>query len=447
MSVAFLVYHGAEKDSRRKSNSFDWNSNAGAYMVMDCLRRAGIEVGFCSPETAHQHKVVLVSLTSTFDVLNLVHAVGRLSTWHKRSFRVVVGGFGAQNVTPLRHYVDHAVFGRAEGFVADLVAALLKGRDFVHPSVMNLEAGLHPVVFGQADQLYQHELATQPKPYLESEIGCPRRCMFCHFTFARRHLKSHDKTFQGSWAWASKEVVFNRLLTDSPLKGRTRTALDGLSERLRFAFNKPYSDATILRTLKEVSLRWLGDAAWLKVYLIGSFPTESADDLASFEDTIRRVEAPGKAVYLTFHATPFRPSPLTPSAYLPATLATNWNAKSEPGRRDIIRTEKVRANWSMTMEGPFSHLQSLVVERATPDSDPLINTLVFSAKLQQLRGPHKIEALERRFDLGQYLREYHTSEQLPTWYLTSYTPPELVKKMARNLKARLGMPEAPCPNS
>ena len=437
-AVAFLVYAPQDKTSRRKSNSFDWNSNAGAYMVMDCLRRAGIEVVFCSPETAHHHKVVLISLTSTFDVWNLIRATARLTTWRKRSFRAVVGGFGAQNITPLRHYVDVAVFGRAEAFIVDLVRAQLKGRDFKHPSVMNLEAGLHPVMVAQAPGLYPHELPTQPTAYREIEIGCPRRCLFCHYSFARRHLKSHDKGFQGAWNWGSKEVLFNRVLEDCDLNQMVRTALDGLSEKLRMAFNKPYSDELIRETTRELSLRWKGKLAWLKVYLIGSYPSEGPEDLERFEELIRSLEAPGKPVYFTFHATPFRPSPLTPSAYLPANIGFGWH---QMGGRKIIKTDQLRATWSATMEGPFAHLQSLIVERALPETDEIINAALFNTKLAGMRAAQRIEALGRNFNLAPYLREYRTGEELPASYLNSYTPSATVKKMARKLKAKLGMPE------
>ena len=103
MSIAFLVYPAEDKPGRRKNKSFDWTTNAGAYMVIDVLRRSGRDVKFCSPESAKEHDIVLVSLTSTFDVYNFIRAVGRKKSWRKRDFTVVVGGFGLQNVVPLRH--------------------------------------------------------------------------------------------------------------------------------------------------------------------------------------------------------------------------------------------------------------------------------------------------------------------------------------------------------
>ena len=87
--VAFLVYGGKEKPGCRKSTSFDWMGNIGAYMVIDCLRRAGVTVGFCSPANAHEYKIILASFTSQFDTFNFIRAVGKLPSWRKRRFRVV----------------------------------------------------------------------------------------------------------------------------------------------------------------------------------------------------------------------------------------------------------------------------------------------------------------------------------------------------------------------
>jgi hypothetical protein len=123
---AFLVY--APLRQRREDNSFDGNDNIGAKVIADVLTRAGLRVGYVTPESAHTVPLVLISLTSTNDVYALLACVALRADWQpgKRTFKVLAGGFGMQNPTPIRHYVDYAAFGRAhlwvEGIVRDILA-------------------------------------------------------------------------------------------------------------------------------------------------------------------------------------------------------------------------------------------------------------------------------------------------------------------------------------
>ena len=438
--VAFLVYGGPDKQGFRKSASFDWLGNIGAYMVIDCLRRSGIEVGFCSPATAHEHKVVLASFTSSFDTYNFLRAVAKVPSWRTRKFRVIAGGFGLQNVYPIRKLIDYAVFGRCESFIAAMVQAALGGKDYTHESVMALENEVKEVVLGQAEGLYPHELDTQPIKYQEMEIGCPRRCLFCHYSFARKRLTSNKEMFRGALGWTSKEVLFDRLLQDSNMKGMTRTALDGFSERLRLAFHKPIPNRIVKETLEQISLKWQGKTAWLKLYQIGSMPTETGDDRREFVELINSCDCRGKRIRIDVHVTPFRPSALTPAGYLPVDLGYNWRRVTST---NIAKKPNLEVFYTPTIETCFAHLKELIVIRATEESDEILEAICFDRALEKLPAEGRPRALSKHFDLTPYLREYHTEEKLPTWYLSGHVPDEQVRALARKLKADLGMPELP----
>ena len=438
--TAFLVYGGPDKPGFRKSASFDWLGNIGAYMVIDCLRRAGIEVGFCSPLTAHEHKVVLVSFTSSFDTYNFLRAVAKVPSWRSRKFRVIAGGFGLQNVYPLRKFIDYAVFGRCESFISGMVKSVLEGRDYTHESVMALEDGVKRVVLGQAVGLYPHELDTQPIKYQEMEIGCPRRCLFCHYSFARKRLTSNKEMFRGALGWTSKEVLFDRLLQDSNLKGMTRTALDGFSERLRLAFHKPITDKMIKETIEKLSTTWDGSSVWLKLYQIWSLPTETEDDRRQFGELINSCECEGKKVRIQIHVTPFRPSALTPAAYLPVDIGFSWRRIAST---NIAHKPNLEVFFTPTIESSYSHLRDCIVTRATEDSDEIIDTICFNRALEKISAEARPRVISKHFDLSPYMREYHTEEQLPTWYLNGHVPDDQVRALARKLKADLGIPEKP----
>src|SRR3990167_4353774 len=136
--IAFLVY--APLKQRRTDNSFEGNDNIGAKIIEDVLKRAGFVVGRCSPETAHEWELVLVSFTSTYDVLSFYHQVALRPDWQsgKRQFKVLAGGFGMQNPIPIRRYVDYAAFGRAHEWIVGIVDTILGGGIPAHPSVMCL---------------------------------------------------------------------------------------------------------------------------------------------------------------------------------------------------------------------------------------------------------------------------------------------------------------------
>lgn len=151
--MAFLIY--APLKERRKNNSFIGNGNIGALVVKDMLQKSGYDVGWCVDDTAHKYDIVLVSLTSTHDVFALYRAVAPLSTWqrNKRTFSVWAGGFGMQNPTAVREYIDWAFFGRVDDWLCDIAAQLIAGGYAEHKSLMDMRT-MNNVEIAQATKLY-----------------------------------------------------------------------------------------------------------------------------------------------------------------------------------------------------------------------------------------------------------------------------------------------------
>lgn len=76
--IAFLVYLPLKQ--RRSNNSFVGNGNTGAMVVESVLIDNGLDVGRCTPETAHKQDIVLVSFTSNYDVVSFYKAVALRNT-------------------------------------------------------------------------------------------------------------------------------------------------------------------------------------------------------------------------------------------------------------------------------------------------------------------------------------------------------------------------------
>lgn len=437
MNIAFLVFKKFFCDSNRKNKSFDGQSNIGAYIIKDVLERNGYKVDFCSPETACKFNIVLISLTSSYDVLNLLKSVIPLSKWKNRKFKVIIGGAGVQNITALREYIDYAVFGRGENIICDLIYKIKKGKEFIHKSVINFSMGITNVKMSQAMKLYPHEIDIYPKKYKEKVIGCNKKCLFCHYSFAREilYLNSNIYDFPIEYMEQAKEMLFVDLLKSNIAKKKIRTAIDGQSERLRNCFNKRISNELIKRTIETISLQNKNNKIWLYIYTIGGYPTEAECDREEIKEVLNSCNLKGGKVFINFHVSRFRPSPLTPSAYLPIDFSFDWKTCNYK----IVEKENLIATFDYSRESLFHYFCQLFVERATAETDDIIKTILFSKKLNKMKVKQKFRAIINKFDITQYVREYSTEEKLPTWYLESYIPNEKIKKMANILKKRLGL--------
>lgn len=456
--IGWLIYEGKYKLSRGKSASFLGQGNIGALVVFDILRRAGFECVPCVPRDAHRFDVVAFSMTSSFDYFNFLGAVGKLPDWQpgRRTFKVIAGGAGLNNALPLSDYVDYAGYGRAEPFIVELVADAFAGRPSKSPHVMNLPE-IRPVTYAQVDQLYEHEVAVpavRGGKWCEQNIGCHRCCFFCFYRYSRKFVSGRE-TYQysaedapggGMQIELTMFDVIDRWHGEWP---RLLTAADGSSERLRFAFNKKISRAMIGEVGRHIADVWTltrGHTPEKRlrcmVYNIANLPTETDEDRAQLPADLVHAAPAGRVTYV-IHSTPFRPSPLTPSAYLPVALFPAH--RLQPGESKLLEKEgNTQVFVSGTQESPLSQLMSLIVERAVdPDlSRRIFAAMLFSKDYRRLKTwREKLRALSGWFELGDYLRGYSLDEKLPTWYLGSYTKLTTVRRQAKRLKESLGLLE------
>lgn len=421
IEVAFLAYYPEKQ--RQKNNSFEGNYNIGANVIIDVLRRIGIPCGLCTPDTAKGYRVVLVSLTSDYDCIAFYRAVALLPSWQpgKRRFVVVAGGAGLQNPTTIRRYIDYAVFGRAEGIAGDLVGSVLGGGDFQHESVMRLP-DIHPVKLIQAKETYPHDIEIGAgRPWREDFIGCPNKCLFCHYTWARRRVGAGTYYQGGLTENKSAEVLWKDIPKIGKKQGRIRSAIDGFSERLRMAYGKRITNDEIVSAINHLG-SFPGNTVVL-AYNISNMPHETEDDRQELYATIRRA-SPAHRVILVLQSTPFRPSLLTPMQWCPVSLQP---ATSDLSASVIHDAPNLRAIHSFSNESPWSQLETVIVSRAAPQTDKLFHAICFHPKLKSGTARHKIGLVQRSFDLAPYLRAYSEGEKHPAWFLSSYTPDDKLR--------------------
>lgn len=425
---SFLVFGPLRQ--RRSNNSFDGNDNIGAKVIKDVLIRNGVEVGYCSPATAKDYQLVLVSLTSTYDVYAFYQSIALLPSWqpNERQFKVLGGGFGIQNPTAIRHYIDYAAFGRAESWISSIVKGILGGNEVLqHDSLMHLP-DMHHVKIAQADQLYPHKVGD----YQEAFTGCPLKCKFCHFTFARKHQGPDgaygeyvQTTLTGG---GTPELTWDQLFTWGEKAGRIRVAIDGFSERLRYIYGKRISCDDIVEGIEAIGQ--YGGITTLLVYNIANFPTEADEDRQELYQILRRAN-PDDRVILVLQSTPFRPSLATPMQWEPVALFPDWSKR----RTEVIdERSNFRAVHSFTLETPWSHLMSVIAERATPDTDELFHNICFAPQLQRGKHSRRLKIVQDNYNLTPYVKEYDFDEDHPAWFLESYIDNSVIKKMARKMR-------------
>jgi len=432
--VAFLVYKPLKQ--RRKNNSFDGNDNIGALVIIDALNCGGIDVGFCSPETAHNFRIVLVSLTSTYDVIAFYKSVAIMPQWQKskRAFKVVAGGFGMQNPITIRNYIDYAVFGRAHDFICKIIDLLLGGGCVQHESVMCLP-DIHNVKIAQAP-LYENKIHFKGGVWREAFTGCPRKCKFCYFTWSRKSTQNSCDYSQSILTdGKSPELTWDQMMLIEKKAGRIRSAIDGFSERLRFAYGKKISNTDIINGIEHLG-SFGGNATVLTAYNISNMPRENESDRLELYETIARAK-PKTRVILVLQSTPFRPSLATPMQHCEVSL---YPATSSLSASVIFDSPKLRAMHSFSNESPYSQLETVIIERATEATDKLFYAICFSPRLKSLSSKEAISVIKKNFDLTQYLRRYDPEEKHPAWFLNGYISRDKIINISKKMELKMAAP-------
>ena len=402
--VAILVYKPLRK--KRKDNSFDGNSNIGAHVINDVLINNGMAVSHCSPSSASKFKVVLISLTSTFDLFAFYKSVSLLPSWKKgvRSFVVICGGFGVQNPTTIRDYIDYAVFGRAEKFIHEMVTAIIDRKGYDRNSVLDIDK-MNFVEYEQTDMLYPDTVRCGKLDFNETFIGCKNKCKFCHYTWARKHLGTSEEYINETLAGSiSPELTWKQLIKTEGKLGRVRSAIDGFSERLRFKYGKRITNDDVIAGIERLGA--YGGNTVCILYNISNMPTETDEDAQEFYELMAKAK-PESRVIIVLHSTPFRPSLITPMQWEPAKLLPNWSSKAASV---VFDSDKLRVVHSTGNEAPYSHLMSLVAERANNDSDALFKAMCFHPALQKGRSEYRVRIIAKSFDISRYTKRYDVGD-------------------------------------
>lgn len=385
----------------------------------------------------NHHDLVLVSIPSSGQIID-VYKLAVAHGWDKRRCKIIVGGYGVQNVNLLRGYIDYAFFGRAHDCLSDIIDGIMQGGvpDGLRDHMIDVSAP-HVVRFRQAPLM-------DNTVFREEFTGCPLKCKFCHYTYARKFDgKTSGYTQSLLTGGSSDEVLYADIPGFTDKRGRIRTAIDGFSERIRYLYGKRISNDLIVQGIDH-----LGDIAQDKyhvdmfgghemnrrtvmtVYNICNFPYETADDEQEFIDNVQRANPKSRVIFI-LHSTPFRASPATPMQWERVQIFPDWSARRE---KMICDRKNLLVKYSYTLEGPWSQLLAAICERAREEDDAAKAAISFRSSK---RAADKARAFIDRHDLSHHIGEHDIAGPPPgAWYLRSYLSDAQIAKIATKMRAK-----------
>lgn len=438
--------------------SYNARAWPGLEMIIDAVRRGGIDVVHCGADTVSKYKVVLVSITSACDWFPFVKE--RLK-WPKTAKPVViVAGAGVANIRPFLRWADIFYFGRAEQDIASLVRATLIGERFDSPHVA-YSADFKPekrYEFNKGQVPYPHTVTlSNGKKWGELSYGCQRKCLFCGYTWHRNHVGGlQNEAGAGDVLWASsgEKTMFELDLADADTWGFPRLrilGLDGFSERLRRMVNKPITSDMLTKVISALG-RAKAKPNRLKFYNIVGYPTETTDDWRELKEDIRR----GDSVFetgihpswgLEIHCTPFRAMPGTPLALWPMAYE-NFRGKIANVLADgdckhhksvFLIGKRCWVCESTGTESLGSVMPDVLALRGTEDDSELVARLSSFTKFWSGPLAFKIAVIEKHFDIPRLMGTL-TWDTLPTRYLIPDTQIPLFDRLDRVARKRAGRP-------
>ena len=416
-----------------KNECMDTRQFVGLRVIIDALRRAGYETEWAGAATVHEYDVVLVSLTADCDWWPWIQE--RL-TWRRGSYKVIVGGAGVLHVTPFTRFADYFSLGRGEESIVNLVRKL-DGKEAEPDDSIIESATFSPdnvYHIRQTDEVYPHriELSNNKNGFLEGAIGCNHRCLFCGYTWQRKFVSTKkyyqmDDSLFGNIADRERAMLDIKEDPESVDFSKLRTtAIDGMSERLRYMVNKRISREMMADFIR---LMLASDAKphQIKFYNIVGYPTETEDDWREYLETLKEADTDAKKEKqwsIVLHSTPFRAMPATPLACAPM---------SKKNYRGIIGStlgKGLKGNiifqgcgiWSvesMGTDGLSTVELSALAHRGSESDSENIAKLCATKKFWAASSAVKEATLEKYFDMD-YLFSEFTPDTLPSRYLRSY---------------------------
>ena len=387
MKIGIYVFTDAikERKTKKREGYFDGQNYIGLRYIVSQIEPVH-EIVYVSKDTINTVDMVLISLTSYYDVINIINELyGK-----KITAKVVVGGAGYNNVGLLRDIVDIGTVGRGENKINQIIAGEhIDGLyykddnyDLSKPiKIMPLET------FIEIDDNYVGR-------YCEQSIGCQRKCFFCEYSWKHKWTKKDTGYHSGL---LNRETLFQDVDWTSYKNKDLVTAIDGATELTRYIVNKPIKTSEITDKLLEI-YDAPKDYVSLKLYCLLGSPFETRFEPEETVEAIIKARKDSNHRCNVLMVSPhFMPMPFTPMECEPV----NWiNFRDEIKNYDWEKFGKgninVYWNWSLA-SSPLSAAEATILNRADVDDAPKIKAILCTSKYKSLSAVQKRKVLEKYF--------------------------------------------------
>ena len=409
----------------------------GALVIKDELEKNGFKVDICNYKEAHSYRLVLVSMTSTWDIYEFYKSMNN-ANWKNRKFKALLGGFGCQNPFALDDFIDYAFFGRSENIITEVCTKILENKELDYPFITALK-NPKKTVARPVQHLYESEIkyGKNNAKWKEDFTGCPFKCKFCHYTFNRKNVRKGDPTkyINDGISTGSKELMLMDVVDYEDKIGRVTAGMDGYSERLRFLFGKPIHWQIMEDALDHMA-SFKGNS-YMKIYNICNFPTETEDDEKEFltfcRDYTKNTSKKDGTLYVDVFNTAFRPSINTPMERMPVNLFPEARREN----LEISYGSGIKIKYTHLIQGAWMHLADVIAIRYNYKKDKqIIDFIATNNKFLKLSNKEKIKYFIKNYDITPFVRQYSWDEPFISDMVT-VEHAERIKRSAINLNKKM----------
>lgn len=413
MKIGVYVFTDAikERKTKKREGYFDGQNYIGLRYILSEIDNSH-EITYVSKDTINSVDIVLISLTSYYDVINLINELhGKQIT-----SKVVVGGAGYNNVGLLRDIVDVGTVGRGENKIQKIIAGEHIDGLYYKSDNYNLSKPIKIMPLETYIEIDDDFIGR----YCEKSIGCQRKCYFCEYSWKHRWTKKDSGYHSGLM---NRETLFQDVNWSSYQNKDLVTAIDGATEKTRYIINKPIKASKITDKMLEI-YEAPRDYVSLKLYCLLGYPFEKTFDPEETVEAIIKARKESDHRCNVLVVSPhFMPMPFTPMECEPV----NWhNFREDIKGYDWEKFGKgninVFWNWSLA-SSPLSASEATVLNRADVEDAGKIKTILCTSKYKSLPSHKKRIVLEKYF--GHLLGK--VDNVLP--YIERNNPVESAKKV------------------
>jgi hypothetical protein len=363
----------------------------GLWLVCEQLRRRGATI--TTPDDSEA--VILASIYWPEQLYELAAVRGRY-----QGRTIVAGGINAWT-TPgaAMALADRIYVGDGEAWDGRLEGPYILGGGAVGP--------VAPAVEPVRPMCYESETQLGVTAAIELSRGCPRRCLYCQYSWTRPWRVADEADAMAALAAVTARKVAPRTVDrarvpyyaaleseskrrrlkilggETSIRGtledpasvgplrRYRVGVDGLSERLRRMVGKPATTAEIVEAC------WIARRSGIKqfmLYMIWGLPTETDQDAAEFDDLLDQLAAgPLSGLGSVIGWNCFHPNAMTPMQW-----CASGTDRDTTKLREIIARRRAGTTYVHRpgLQSVPKMVRRMVALRATEAAAPIIKAYV-----------------------------------------------------------------------